>query len=228
MKKIAITIFVKTPELSPCKTRLAADIGQEAALKFYTESIAVTQKLLQETIHSEFYIDHYFAVAEEDGLDSPHWGAFHRIAQGTGELGARLSKVYEELIQKYDAVIFIGADCPHIKKEVILACVDHFSSGEEEFVLGKSSDGGFYIFGGSSRLFSDIWTNVDYSQPDTADSLTKSLYKMGKVKFLEESFDIDLLSDLQKYEYIDLNKLNETQVQFIDWVKSEFLKIDKI
>jgi uncharacterized protein len=227
MKKIAIAVFVKTPEITPCKTRLAADIGKESALRFYSESVRVTQNIIQEITHKDFYLDPYFAVAEEEGMNSSRWTAFHRVYQGEGELGDRLSKVYEELIQKYDAVIILGSDCPHMKRDVLYSTVDHFLNGPEEFVMGKSLDGGFYIFGGACRLFTDIWTSVTYSQSNTAENLSSSLRKIGKVKFLEESFDIDFLSDLEKYEFINKNKLNKTQLEFIDWVKKEILEKDK-
>ncbi|MBT7609594.1 MAG: DUF2064 domain-containing protein [Bacteriovoracaceae bacterium] len=227
MKKVAIAVFVKTPELTPCKTRLAVDLGQENAHEFYIESIKITQKLIQQITHKSFYIDPYFAVAEREGMDSPRWNAFHRVYQGEGKLGDRLANVYEELIIKYDTVIFLGADCPHIKSDVLYSAVDHFLSRPEQFVLGKSLDGGFYIFGGSCRLFSEIWTSIEYSQSDTAEKLVNSLGKIGKVKYLEESFDIDLLTDLEKYKFINKNKLNKTQLKFISWVNKEFLNKEK-
>lgn len=227
MEKIAIVIFVKTPDVSPCKTRLAADIGTEKSLDFYKHSVQVTQSVIQELNHDNLYIDPYFAVAEQEGMASKYWSAFHRIYQGSGDLGDRLAHVYEELITKYNGVIFLGSDCPHIKKDVLDNCLDHFATGQKEFILGKCADGGFYLFGGSCRLFSGIWTTVSYSEPTTANQLLNSLSKIGPVKLIEESFDIDNYQDLENYHHIDKKKLSENQREFIVWVQESFLDKDK-
>ncbi len=55
--KIAIAIFVKTPGVSPLKTRLAASLGQEKALHFYKLSLKCIISTLEETA-----INPYWAV----------------------------------------------------------------------------------------------------------------------------------------------------------------------
>jgi uncharacterized protein len=223
MKKVAIVMFVKTPYLSPCKTRLAKRLGQDKSLDFYKRSIQVTLSVIQELTHEDICIDPYFAVAEEEGMNSSYWSAIDRVYQGIGGLGDRLAKVYEELITKYNGVLFLGSDCPHIKKDVLNNCLDHFSKGKTEYLLGKCSDGGFYVFGGSSRLHCETWTSVEYSRSTTADQLIESLNKTGDVKKIEESFDIDTYKDLEQYEHIDQKELSNTQQEFITWVEQVLL-----
>ena len=41
-------VFVKTPGLSPLKTRLAKGIGKENAESFFKDSVKQTEKTLQE------------------------------------------------------------------------------------------------------------------------------------------------------------------------------------
>ncbi len=43
----AIAIFVKTPGLSPVKTRLAATIGEEKAKEFYLLSLKAVEKTVK-------------------------------------------------------------------------------------------------------------------------------------------------------------------------------------
>jgi len=41
---IAIAIFVKTPEFSPVKTRLAASIGKDAAIQVYEYCLKIVEE----------------------------------------------------------------------------------------------------------------------------------------------------------------------------------------
>ena len=47
--KIAIAIFVKTPNVSPLKTRLAASLGKEKSLHFYKLSLNSIVSTLKQT-----------------------------------------------------------------------------------------------------------------------------------------------------------------------------------
>ena len=56
----ALCVFVKTPGLSPVKTRLANTIGDKAALKVYNKLLEVLKELLDSLVN----IDIYWAVNE--------------------------------------------------------------------------------------------------------------------------------------------------------------------
>lgn len=109
----ALVIFVKTLGLSPVKTRLAKDIGIENAEAFYKRSVNATSALAHKIKLDLADIDIYWAIAEEEGVENEVWSNFNKIFQGNGSFGDRLSSVYEELIQKYSSVCFMGADSPH-------------------------------------------------------------------------------------------------------------------
>lgn len=79
-----LAIFVKTPELSQVKTRLAAGIGQEGALLFYNRALEVTAALARQVKTELVDLDVVWAVAEEQGLKSDRWKEFATVFQGEG------------------------------------------------------------------------------------------------------------------------------------------------
>ena len=46
--KGALAVFVKTPELSPVKTRLAASLGKAAAVAVYAECLGLSADMMRE------------------------------------------------------------------------------------------------------------------------------------------------------------------------------------
>ena len=112
--KIAIAIFVKTPGVSPLKTRLAATIGQQRAEHFYQLSLNCIVSTLK-TIE----INPFWAIAEKESLNHPLWADINRMHTGEGDLGDLQSHVYHELLKTHEGVILIGGDAPQLSEEII-------------------------------------------------------------------------------------------------------------
>ena len=224
-RRIALAIFVKTPEMSPVKTRLAASVGTRVATEFYNLSTTVTEKVVEQVQKKIRSLTPFWAVAEIEGLESPRWKNFNKISQGQGTLGDRLSFVYEQLLAKYDLVAFIGSDSPHLSVDQladIITSASQMSGGH--FMLGESNDGGFYFFAGSSPLQKSQWLDVTYSSSKTCEQLQTQLQKSGPVVKIEKSFDIDNLDDLKQLttdQWLITNKtkLIPEQIQLINWAK---------
>ncbi len=192
----AIAIWVKTPGYSPVKTRLAAAIGTEAAEEFYWLSAqAVGAVVRQAAGAAPELLTPYWAVAEEAALSHPDWRDFPTVYQGEGDLGARLSHVYDTLLQRHPWVIFIGADAPQITRHVLAAAAQVLSE-TGDFVLGPAEDGGYYLFGGSTALPRSLWVAVPYSAADTLEVFAGLLRPLGSIQYLAEMFDVDTADDL--------------------------------
>ncbi|MBK8203150.1 MAG: DUF2064 domain-containing protein [Bdellovibrionales bacterium] len=193
----ALAIFVKTPELSPVKTRLAASVGHEKAIQFYEYALAATAALARELKNKIPNVQVYWAVAEPEGQGAKRWASFPIVSQGAGDLGARLAFVYERLLESHSYVCFMGADSPHLE-------IGDLSKGvrltkknlQKRFVMGETLDGGFYFFGGSLSVPSSAWQDVEYSTSRTAFQLTQKLIEFGEVDLIGENFDIDTIDDL--------------------------------
>ena len=86
MNSIGIAIFVKTPELSSVKTRLAATIGSEKAEQFYRLAVKAIEQTVA-TVCADKPIPPYWAIAEKQALDRPIWSGFTCLYGGSDDLG---------------------------------------------------------------------------------------------------------------------------------------------
>ena len=148
----ACAAFVKTPGLSPVKTRLAAALGEEVAAEFYDLSWRAVEQVL-----SEMEFTPYWAVAESGGLLS--WPSFPCIWQGEGGLAERLNHVYGALLAKHEIVYLVGADCPQISAADFAAARAALADGTD-FAIGPAHDGGFYLLAGARPIPRARWLGV--------------------------------------------------------------------
>jgi len=193
----ALAVFVKTPRLSPLKTRLASTIGKEKAELFYQISCQWTEEVMKK-LRAEIPIEAYWAVAEKEAIHTKYWKSLPTVFQGEGDLGQRLAHVYDELYKKYGSCVVLGADSPELSLEHLLDGVREFLAPEgPEFILGKTVDGGFYALGGKIALPQELWTDVSYSQATTAEEIEKKLIEFGTVKHLPLCADVDTFEDLK-------------------------------
>lgn len=217
----ALVVFVKTPGLSPIKTRLAEGLGRARADEFYRLSLAAVEATVTAVnVAAEFCP--YWAVAEEEGLADPRWQRFPQVQQGTGGLGERLGHVFAELQSRHDVVVAIGADSPQITPVVLRDAIGSLQQerADDAHVLGRCHDGGFYLVGTNHVLPLEAWRDVPYSLPAAADRLAANLAKHGKIVELARLTDVDWVDDLAtiRAELIAVPKLSPTQLALLDWV----------
>jgi glycosyltransferase A (GT-A) superfamily protein (DUF2064 family) len=219
-QKSAVAIFVKTPHLSPIKTRLAKTIGNDQALKFYELSLKTIEEVAVEILKTHFdSFEFFWAVAEEEGLDHENWSCFDTISQGAGELGERIHTIYSSLLKNYHSVTLIGADCPLITKEDILESYEKLNFSTK-FTIGLSTDGGFYLFTGKKKIDEEIWKEIPYSSSETAGALIGALPD-GSIEYIETKFDIDEISDLLQLKSIDQKEEWNSELKHLhQWTQS--------
>lgn len=194
----ALAIFVKTPHLSPVKTRLAVGIGTEAATVFYQHCLHCLEELaLHVMARTNGEIQVYWAVGEKDGLDSPLWGKLPRIWTGDGGLGERLYHVYSTLVEQHGCAMLMGSDSPHLRPDHVLRAHALLQEHGGQ-VIGPAEDGGYYLFGGHTQLPRAVWLNIPYSSQHTCSRFASALAGYGPLHFLAQDFDVDSLADLAK------------------------------
>ena len=219
LNSTAIAVFVKTPGLSPVKTRLAATIGTAAAEQFYvlcTEAIRETLETASKTLD----IVPFWAVGEEAGLSHPLWQGFEALYTGEGGLGERQHHIYQTLLAKYQRVILIGADSPQLSSRDLNNAIEALQSNS--FSLGPAVDGGYYLLAGRAAIARDIWTNVTYSAADTGEQLLSQL--PSKTALLEPITDVDTIEDISalQRELPAENFRNNGQKILVDYMVREF------
>ncbi len=189
---VAIAAMVKTPGLSPVKTRLAKDIGKGNALRVYHSLVSLTESVMLAT-----ELPCNWAVAEEEGLSHPLWQKLPTILQHGLSLGDRIFSIQEHLLATSPSFIVIGADTPSLAVSDILAAAIWLSeSSTPRHVIGPACDGGFYLFGANYHVSAATWQSVTYSAATTASELLELLPKTADKLKLPERSDLDCNADL--------------------------------
>ncbi|MBD3749703.1 MAG: TIGR04282 family arsenosugar biosynthesis glycosyltransferase [Sphingobacteriales bacterium] len=189
MDNKAIIIFLKYPELGRSKTRLAATVGAENALKVY-------QELLEHThlITKDLNFDKYLFYDKVTPYKMPWSDDIYQTAyQVETDLGGRMSNAFEQLFQKgYERILIIGSDCYDLTQEILEEAMQKLKN--KEVVIGPAKDGGYYLLG-LTRWIPELFTDVKWSTDEVFKSTTETLEK------LQISYDTTtILSDIDVYE----------------------------
>jgi hypothetical protein len=179
-----LVIMAKLPQIGRVKTRLARDIGPAGAVLFYRSTLEAAVRRLRDDRRWELTI----AVAPDPSLASPVWPVGARLmAQGPGDLGARMGRVFE--VMPHGPVAIIGSDIPAITKDDIAAAF-HALSGHDA-AIGPAPDGGYWLIGmRRSRASRDPFSNVRWSTPHARDDTLTGLAGRS-VAFLRQLADVD-------------------------------------
>ena len=213
--KPAIAIFVKTPGLSPVKTRLGATYGRRTAEAWHRRAAECVQTAAIASGQPA-----YWAVAEAEGMDHEMWRHMPRIAQGKGGLGRRMATVHAELVRRHGAGILIGADLPQIEARHLRMAASWLTAQQPRHVLGPAHDGGFWLFGANRTRPAVVWDSVRYSRDDTAREFIKAI-DAAAWEMLEALTDLDQAEDLPMVlrELQAIEAPTECQRQLAGWLE---------
>ncbi|HVS56819.1 MAG TPA: DUF2064 domain-containing protein [Casimicrobiaceae bacterium] len=194
--KDALAIFVKTPGLSPIKTRLAHAISAAAAGEFYRLATSAIAAVVRDAIAGGIELTPYWAVAEHAALTHPDWREFPTVWQGHGELGDRLEHVYSGLLARHERVLLIGVDSPQISSAHLAEALAALHDPATRFTMGRARDGGFWLLGSPAEIPRWVWQSVHFSDSNTANELCRALATLGSIAYLSELTDVDTVNDL--------------------------------
>ncbi|MFK7943701.1 MAG: TIGR04282 family arsenosugar biosynthesis glycosyltransferase [Paracoccaceae bacterium] len=154
-----LVIFVKDPVAGRVKTRLARGIGTVAAAWWFRHQVARLLRRLGQDRRWETVL----AVAPNAALQSRMLpGRLPRIAQGSGNLGARMGRVLRDMPP--GPVVIIGSDIPGIQASHIDAAFR--ALGRQDAVVGPAEDGGYWLIGlkrGGAACPANILRDVRWS-----------------------------------------------------------------
>lgn len=216
----AIAIFVKTPGLSPIKTRLGRHLGRHVAEEWHRRAATCVGISAGAT-----GLPVYWAVAEAEGMRNPLWQGLPRIGQGEGGLGIRMCRVHSELVARHGAGILLGADLPQLETRHLSAAARWLDCSGPRHALGPASDGGFWLYGANRTLPAADWESVGYSRNDTARRFVAAV-DARSWKLFEPMTDLDRPDDLPAVldELRSIIDPSEQQLALIRWVE---LQIEK-
>jgi uncharacterized protein len=179
--------MVKEPRPGRVKTRLGADIGLvQSAWWFRHQAGRLVRRLSRDPRWTCV-----LAVSPDvEGLASRVWPEnVTRIAQGRGDLGARMARVFRG--QQIGPVVIIGADIPAIEPRHIARAFR--ALGDHDAVFGPAEDGGYWLIGlkRMRALPPDLLSNVRWS---SAHALADSEAGMKDMRIVR----IDVLRDVDR------------------------------
>lgn len=188
-----LLIFTKNPEIGKVKTRLAKEIGNQAALDIYKfllqHTFLVTKdlKVSKEVYYSE-------EITEDDLWDPALFGK--KIQQGE-HLGERMENSFKNGFQRgYKKVVIIGSDLFDLKTDDLVTAFQKLDASD--FVLGPAQDGGYYLFG-MKKADEKVFRNKNWGTDSVFEETMKDL-ESQKVSLLEVRNDIDTLEDLKEFK----------------------------
>lgn len=193
-----LALFVKTPGRSPVKSRLWPAIGREAAEALYLDCAAAVGEIAS-ALERDQRLHAYWAVAEADGdhaEPSDPWQVLPMMAQGAGDLGERMARVYDALRARHGAALLIGTDLPQLSPDALAAALHALVDGQVDLVLGPSEDGGFWLVGGRVDLPLAAWTAPRYSTVHARSDFLAALPPGLRVHLLDVAHDLDEPEDL--------------------------------
>jgi uncharacterized protein len=192
----ALIIFIKNPALGRVKTRLAKTVGDEKALEIYLELTEITRKnakILRGVNRSVFYSDFY--NRHDDWSNT----AFQKHVQSGNDLGERMYNAFSAMLKTNEKAVIIGSDCPTLTTKIIESAFEQLDT--HDFVVGPSTDGGYYLLGFGQKNLSDaVFKNMDWSTETVLPTTLKRIEALEKTVFLlPELTDVDEEKDWVDY-----------------------------
>lgn len=191
-----VVIFAKAPVLGTVKTRLAAGIGDAAALSIYRRMLqGVTARLKRGDWRLRL------AVTPDDSLGQDDlWPReVPRLAQGGGDLGARMLRFLTSATPDAPVVI-VGSDIPELSVEHVEQAFAALTA--KPLVFGPAEDGGFYLIGTRQAPPAGLFRGVAWS---TETVLRDSILNCGtdSVTLIDTLVDLDDVTSLKALKTLD-------------------------
>jgi rSAM/selenodomain-associated transferase 1 len=195
MSENALLLFIKNPIPGKTKTRLAADVGNEMALRMYHILCNWTREQAQGLTDTDRYLYYSNEVTEPDA-----WPAedFHKRLQHPGDLGERIAEGLQTVFAAgHQRVVIIGSDCPGIDTDYLQAAFDALEN--DDVVIGPALDGGYTLLGMRSFIPS-LFTDMAWSTEEVLPTTLARAAAAGKtVHHLKPLSDVDYLEDWLGY-----------------------------
>ena len=169
-----VVVFAKAPILGTVKTRLAATIGEPAALAFYLRLLGRTVERLSGEYLSGKNWRLRLAVTPDDSVgDGALWPAdTDRFGQGGGDLGERMLRVLR-LARPERPIVIVGCDIPGLDARHATAAFAALAAND--LVFGPADDGGFYLVGAARPPKPELFDGVRWSSAATLADVTSGL-----------------------------------------------------
>ncbi len=192
-----LCIFARRPVLGTVKTRLAAEIGEVAAL---TAHIELTEGVLERCVAPEAYDTELWlaGAAEADEPVVARWLERYGIAgreQSSGDLGERMRFALEA---KSGPTVLIGSDLLDVDASYIAGALKRLE--EADVVLGPAEDGGYGLIG-ALRPVPELFAGIDWGTSRVFTQTSQCAREAGlRVAVLTTLRDVDTPAEWRAWQ----------------------------
>lgn len=181
-----LVIFARAPRLGGVKRRLAADIGDLAAWRFYRRTLTDIARRLG---HDPRWRCWLAVTPDCDATRSRLWpSGIPRLPQGRGDLGRRMARPLQRLPP--GPVVIVGSDIPGVRPAHIARAFAML--GTHDAVFGPAPDGGYWLVGFRRRPFRpDPFAGVRWSGPHALADTLANLDARVRVAMVDTLEDVD-------------------------------------
>lgn len=189
-----ILLFCRAPVAGQVKTRLARDIGNEAAMRWHQaltthclETVSAARLAPLQLWCSPDTRHDFFARQQARFSLSLH-------GQRGADLGARMSHAFDVALRDAGYALVIGSDCPALSGDYLRQALTALRAGAPA-VIGPAEDGG-YVMLGQRRNQPSLFEDMPWG---TGAVFEKTCQRMGKGYLaLPPLWDVDVIEDLQR------------------------------
>ena len=192
-----IVVFAKAPEPGKVKTRLIPALGEAGAAALHRRLVMHSLRAAQDadlgpvelwcapdTRHA------FFAECERDFGVSLH-------SQCEGDLGARMRRALETILERARRAILVGSDIPALSAQY-LRDAERALSRAHDAVIGPAEDGG-YVLIGLVRCDPELFRDIPWGGPEV---LAETRLRIAALRWrcleLPALWDVDRPEDLER------------------------------
>lgn len=192
----AVLVFVRARQQGRVKTRLAAAIGDRAALRVYTRlaehTLAEVRALAADGVAVRV---HYAPADAGDAVrawlgDGPLY-----LPQAEGDLGVRMKDAFlRAFAEGAERVVIVGSDLPEVSAALLRRAFELLDANPA--AVGPARDGGYYLLG-LRGMVEGIFDGMEWSTPAVL-RVTLERFRAAGVEpaMLEVLRDVDTVDDL--------------------------------
>ncbi len=204
MIKNLFGLLAKYPEKGKVKSRLAAQMGGEAAARIY--------RIIAERVFSNTFPDgdsdfcrmiFYSPPQDEDRFES--WVPGNVFLPQRGEdIGEIMGNALQDLLKLgASKAVITGADIPELNKTIISGAF--YELEHADVVIGPAEDGGYYLIGMKAE-YPEIFRGISWSTGEVFAETIRAVENLGlsysTVKMLS---DVDRIGDIIRYDKLLLD-----------------------
>ena len=193
-----VGVFARAPVRGQVKTRLAATIGEDAAL--VAHETLVTSTLLRLAGVEEYTLMLWLA-GDPRNITVQGWAARFGVPvlqQRGDDLGSRMSSALGHMLESASRALVVGCDCPAIDRDYVLEALAALE--KNELVLGPAEDGGYGLVG-LKREVPGLFEGVAWGTSGVLDDTLRNAAALDlSVAVLRTIWDVDTAADWERFE----------------------------